>query len=124
MAKKVPALGPHSRRHRLAVLDGRSREARMIKATIAELTEHIGGNPTAPQARLIHRIARLELYLVQMDARADENGGMLTDHDARSYLAWCNSIRLAMRDLGLEKRGKAPPSLAEHLAARYGDAAA
>ena len=115
MTKSAPALGPHSRRHRLAVLDGRSREARAIKATIADLTEHIGGSPTAPQARLIKRIARLELYLTMMDARADQNGGMLTDHDSRQYLAWVNSIRLAMRDLGLEKSALRQPSLAEVL---------
>ncbi len=115
MANIAPPLGPHSRRHRLAVLDGRSREARMVKATVADLTEHIGGSPTAPQARLIHRVARLELYLTMMDVRADENGGMLTDHDSRSYLAWCNSIRLAMRDLGLERRGPRQPGLVEAL---------
>ena len=76
----------------------------MVKGTIADLTEHIGGSPTAPQARLIHRVARLELYLAMQDARADANGGMLTDHDSRQYLAWVNSIRLAMRDLGLERQ--------------------
>ncbi len=96
----------------------------MVKATVAELTEHIGGSPTAPQARLIHRVARLELYLTMMDVRADENGGMLTDHDSRSYLAWVNSIRLAMRDLGLEKLGKASPTLKEHCDAKYGGATA
>ena len=115
MAKSTTALGPHSRRDKLAVLDRRTREARLMERVVTDLTEHIGGNPTAPQARLIYRIARLELYLTMMDVRADENGGMLTDHDSRQYLAWCNSIRLAMRDLGLEKPATATPSLAEAL---------
>ena len=122
MAKSTPALGPHSRRDRLAVLDRRTREARLMERVVTDMTAHIGGSPTAPQARLIHRIARLELYLTMMDIRADERGGLLTDHDARSYLAWCNTIRLAMRDLGLEKPATATPSLEEHLAARYGGA--
>ena len=124
MAKIAPALGPYSRRNRLAILDGRTREARLLKATIDELNRHVGGAPTAPQARLINRIARLELYLTMQDARADENGGLLSERDSRQYLAWCNSIRLAMRDLGLEKRGKGPPSLQEHLEREYGGAAA
>ena len=115
MAKKASALGPHSRRHRLAILDGRTREARLLKATIDELNRHVGGAPTALQTRLINRIARLELYLTMQDARADENGGLLSERDSRQYLAWCNSIRLAMRDLGLEKRIAQQPTLAEVL---------
>ena len=92
----------------------------MVKATIAELTEHIGGSPTALQARLIHRVARLELYLTMQDARADANGGMLTAHDGKQYLAWVNSLRLAMRDLGLQKRAGKAQTLEQHLAATYG----
>ncbi len=124
MAKKVRAIGPHSRPHVLAKLDRRTKEARQLEATVAELVEHVGGTPTAPQARLIDRIARLELYLAKMDERANANGGTLSERDSRQYLAWCNSFRLAMRDLGLEKRGKGPPSLQEHLEREYGGAAA
>ena len=115
MAKKVRAIGPHSRPHVLAKLDRRTKEARQLEATVAELVEHVGGQPTAPQARLIDRIARLELYLAKMDERANANGGTLSERDSRAYLAWCNSIRLAMRDLGLEKRTPQQPTLAEIL---------
>ena len=124
MANCAPPLGPHSRRHRLAVLDGRSREARLLKATIDELTEHVGGKPSATQTRQIARAARIELYMSLMDARADLNGAVLSERDSHSYLAWCNSYRLILRDLGLERRAAPGPSLQEHVAATYGGAAA
>ena len=124
MAKKVRAMGPYTRPHVLAKLDRRTRESRQLEATVAELAEHVGGEPTALQARLIDRIARLELYLAKMDERANANGGTLSERDSRQYLAWCNSIRLAMRDLGLERRGPRTPTLKEHCDATYGGAAA
>ena len=102
------------------MLDGRTREARALQATIVELSEHVGGNPSATQARQIARAARLELHMAMMDARSDQNGGVMTDHDSRQYLAWNNSFRLILRDLGLEKRGPRQPSLAE----AFGGAAA
>ena len=115
MAKIAPALGPYSRRNRLAMLDGRTREARALQATIVELSEHVGGNPSATQARQIARAARLELHMIMMDARSDQNGGVLSDCDARQYLAWNNSFRLILRDLGLERRGPRQPGLVEAL---------
>ena len=120
MPKKVRAMGPYSRPHMLAKLDRRTRESRQLEATVAALGEHVGGSPTALQTRLIDRIARLELYLSKMDERANANGSTLSERDSKQYLAWCNSLRLAMRDLGLEKRTPPGPSLPEHLAATYG----
>ena len=124
MAKTVHQVGPHSRPHMLAKLDGRTKEARQLEATVAELVAHVGGAPSALQARLIDRIARLELYLSKMDQRANANGSTLSERDSRQYLAWCNSLRLAMRDLGLEKRTPPGPSLPEHIAANYPSTAA
>ncbi len=124
MAEKVRAMGPYSRPHVLAKLDRRTRESRQLEATVAELAEHVGGEPTALQTRLIDRIARLELYLAKMDQRANANGSTLSERDSKQYLAWCNSLRLAMRDLGLERRAAPGPSLPEHIAANYPSASA
>ncbi len=46
------------------------------------------------------------------------------DRDARQYLAWNNSFRLILRDLGLERQAKPLPSLQEHLEREYGGAPA
>ena len=48
-----------------------------------------------------------------MDQRANANGSTLSERDSKQYLAWVNSLRLAMRDLGLEKRAPREPTLAE-----------
>jgi hypothetical protein len=109
----VHEIGPHSRPHMLLKLDGRTKEARLMAATRAELTAHVGGRPSAVQRTLIERVARLKLYIELMDAKAIDAGG-LTERDSRQYLAWSNSLRLALRDLGLEGRNK-PTRLADVL---------
>jgi hypothetical protein len=38
-------------------VDGRTREARIVRDTTAALVEHLGGQPTAPQQLLIHASA-------------------------------------------------------------------
>jgi hypothetical protein len=72
-----------------------------MAATRAELAEHVGGNPSRVQARLIERAARPSLYIELMDARALTTGGM-TERDSKRYLAWTNSFRLALRELGMK----------------------
>ena len=115
MAKSTSRIGPYSRPHMLGKLDGRTREARLLKAAIDALTEHVGGNPSATQARQIARAARLELHMAMMDARSDQNGGVMSDRDCRQYLAWNNSFRLILRDLGLERHDPPALTLAEAL---------
>lgn len=115
----MPALGPYSRPASLARLDGRSREARLLAQVRRDLTAHCGGSPSATQGRLIERCAWLSLHVAQLDAKAAA-GGALTEHDARTYLAWSNALGRALRDLGL--KGAPPParSLADYLTSRRG----
>lgn len=94
-----------------------------MRAIVRELTDHVGGpdKVTAPQRILIQRTAvdllRLELLDAEMAA------GTFSAHDSRVAHALRNSVRLALRDLGLSPRLPAGPSLAEHLARNYGNAA-
>jgi hypothetical protein len=67
------------------------------------------------QKALIERAARLTLYVEMMDARALKAGGM-TDHDARMYLAWSNTLTRTLRDLGIKSAAsKPPPSLDDYV---------
>ena len=50
-------------------MDWRSREGQVLIAARAELTAHVGGNPSNVQKALIERAARLTLYIEMMDAR-------------------------------------------------------
>lgn len=110
MSTRKPA--PSSRLGRRAG-DGRSREARYIKAVKRQLSEQVGGNPTAIQAALIDRIAWLRLRLQLAEER------MLADPDGPvepQYLPMHGALTRALRQLGL-KAGEAPvPSLADYIA--------
>jgi hypothetical protein len=111
------ALGPHSRPHMLAKLDRRTRESRMLVAVRAELTAHVGGRPSAVQRALIERAARLSLYIEAMDRDSMESGTM-TERNSRQYLAWSNSLRLALRELGVRAAVAPPPSLKDYVAGK------
>ena len=116
MAQRTRSIGAYSRPHRLAKLDGRTREACLIRDTRKRLIEHVGGSPSAVQLALIDRAAMLTLRVAQLDAKLD--AGSLTDHDHRHYLAWSNSLTRTLAQLGLKGAEPRGPSLAEHLARR------
>jgi hypothetical protein len=97
----VAQIGPYSRPHMLAKIDGRTKESRLLAAARAELTRHVGGAPTSIQRTLIERAARLMLYIEVMDRETLETGTM-SERASRQYLAWSNSLRLTLRDLGVK----------------------
>ena len=105
-------IGPHSRPHMLAKIDQRTREARLLAAARAELVAHVGGGPTSTQRTLIERAARAQLYLEVWDQRTLATG-TISERDSRQYLAMQNSLRLCLRELGMQAApAVAPPSLA------------
>jgi hypothetical protein len=66
----------------------------------AELTEHLGGKPTAPQRILIDRAAALSLRLHLMD-RESVRSGQMSERNGRQYLAWSNSLTRVLNQIGL-----------------------
>ena len=107
-------IGPHSRPDVLAKIDGRRREARLLQNIRQELTQHVGGAPSATQRALIERAAWLTLHVALMDAKLMEEGegATLSERDGRQYLAWSNSLTRTLRELG--HKG-APPKPAKSL---------
>jgi len=97
-------------------MDRRTKEARLLRDTRAELTAHLGGTPSATQRALIDQLAQLRLRLATMD-RAFAESGAMTAHDSRTYLAWSNSYSRMLRQLGMKGAPERGPSLAEILAA-------
>jgi hypothetical protein len=108
-------IGARNRPLALAKLDQRTREARLLRETVRDLTRHVGGHPSATQRALIERAAWLTLHVAQLDAKAAATGGM-TDHAARQYLAWSNSLTRTLRELGLKGPAERAPTLAEVIA--------
>jgi hypothetical protein len=97
----APTIGPYSRPLALAKLDGRTREAALMRRVRAELTGHVGGNPTFPQKCLIERAAVLALRMAQIDQKI-MTGEDLTTHDNNHAIAWHNAYRRVLTSLGLE----------------------
>jgi hypothetical protein len=65
----VAQIGPYSRPHMLAKIDGRTKESRLMAAARDELTRHVGGSPSHVQRVLIERAARLCSTLKSWTAR-------------------------------------------------------
>lgn len=109
------AIGPYSGAASLARLDGRRKEARLMRAVRDELLRHIGRAPSVVERRLIDRAAVLALRLAIMDARAPN--GRLSEKDAREYLAWSNSYVRTLRELGVKSPREPEKTVDELLAA-------
>ena len=99
-------------------IDGRSREGRFLRDIERELVAHVGGNPTVTQKLLIRRLARGLLRLELLDERITR--GELNDHDARTFSALSNVVRLTSRELGLQSAASVekPPDLSAYLASK------
>ena len=107
----------------LAKIDGRTREARLLAAARDELTRHVGGAPTSVQRTLIERAARAQLYLEVWD-RGTPATGTISERDSRQYLAMQNSLRLCLRELGMQAAPAVAPASLANIVSRHHKAAA
>jgi hypothetical protein len=120
--RKLPRLGPESRVLRRGVLgdqiDGRSREGRFLLKCESELVAHVGGSPSFTQRLLIRRLARAMLRLELLDEKMAT--GELSAHDARTFSALSNVVRLTARELGVQAAASVekPPTLDDYLASK------
>src|SRR5438067_9285685 len=108
----MPALGSYTHAARLARVDGRSREGRLLRVVRDELSAQIG-KPSPAQTALIERAAWLSLRIAQLDVRI-ANGGF-TDFDSKQYLAWSNALARLLRTFGLKGAGARSVHLADVL---------
>jgi hypothetical protein len=73
VAKSRGRLGAHSRVFMRGVIadtvDGRSREGRLMRHLEAELTAHVGGNPSVVERALIERAVWQTLRVAVYDAK-------------------------------------------------------
>ena len=123
----LPRIGPYSSMFTRGVLggclDGRSREAKYLRAVEAQLVAHIGGHPSAAQVLLIRRAAQTSLRLSLFDKRL-AGGVEWTERDARESHALSNQLRLLLREIGLRAAAPKAPSLAEIIAEHDAEKAA
>jgi len=74
----------------------------LLKATRLALIEHLGGEGrlTPTQRALVERAAMLQLRCATLDRRIID--GSFTEYDAKTFLAFSNSLTRTMKALGLE----------------------
>jgi hypothetical protein len=99
-------------------LDGRKKEARILKSTRKELIALIGRKPNAGELALVEQIAWLQLRLSTMNQHLIE--GNYTHFEANVYNAHVNSLARCLSRLGvvgkLDKAKPATASLADIMA--------
>jgi hypothetical protein len=114
---EIPDATPKRRRCRIVrsltdvAPDMRTRAGRLLKTVRAELTAHVGGNPTATQQRLIERAAILTAHLARMDT-AILNGSASPD---ASYVSMSSSLARITATLGLDVAEVPAPTLSDIL---------
>jgi hypothetical protein len=98
-------------------LDGRSAEAKFIRAVEAQLVAHIGGAPNIAQKLLIRRVSRALLRLELLDTKMTQCDW--TDHDAHLHGGLNSTVRLGLRELGITPSvTDKTPSLGDYLQAK------
>ncbi len=110
-------LGPHSRPGKLALIDGRTAEARRLKTIREELAQHLGGKASIVQRMMIERVSILLLRMELMDRKALSEGS-LGERDSREYLGWNNAASRMLRTLGLHGAPMPAPDINGYLASR------
>ncbi len=100
-------------------IDGRSPVAIAVTGHLQALHEHLGGDVSVVEARLIQRLVHCDFFAQQQEAAA------LTDQpkfDEAAYLALIDRQLRLSQAIGLRRRAKSAMSLREYLAARAEDA--
>jgi hypothetical protein len=95
----------------LVGVDMRTHGGRRFKELCADLVDHLGDDPTAPQVALIRRAAALAVWCEQAESDQAQGG----DFDVASYTTCANTLRRLLADLGLERRAKDVTSLADYI---------
>ena len=125
----APEIGPYSSvyigraagRFSLTRLDGRTKEAALLRQVRDTLLAHVGENPTVVQMMLIDRAAVLMLRLAQIDRRifADQD---LTILDNNQTVAWQNCLTRVLVALGVRQPDAQvnDSDLSSYLAEHYG----
>ena len=109
----MPKLGAYAKEIVLARPDGRTKEARLLRQARRALIAHLGGEArlSAPQRALVERAAMLQLRCAVLDKKILD--GTFSEYDAKTYLAFSNSLRRSLEALGLGPAVAPPPSLAD-----------
>ncbi len=123
MTRKRYGIGPHVRRLRPEVLDGRTRLGREIRDTRRAIVAALGGEKalTPHQRLLVDRAVEKSVRCAMIFDRMVEDGDLAGESERR-YIWYANSLRRDLTALGITKAvpGAAEdvPDLDDYLAAK------
>ena len=105
----------HGGYRQLRQLDGRSREAKILREIQAALVEALGGNPS-PQEFLILKGACVKaLRCSAMEHEILSRDGDVPDSLQHDYLRWSRELRSDLLALGLDRRSGQVGDLTSYL---------
>jgi hypothetical protein len=88
--------------------------SRSVRAFAKELTEHVGGEPTAAQKVLIREASIKNAKLTMLADKVLNDSDVDVDLATRCYLAWSNALRRDLETLGI-KAAETPKTLRAYL---------
>src|SRR6056297_2263333 len=96
-------------------VDMRTHGGRRFKELCADLVDHLGNDPTAPQLAIIRRAAALGVWCEQAEAEQAQGKEL----DVAAYTTATNTLRRLLSDLGLERRARdVTPDLRDYIAGK------
>ena len=111
--KRAHRIGPYSAPTRIAKVDRRTREGKVMREIAQVLREHVG-NPTVPQEMLIETTAFLWVQVNLLAPKVME-GTAPSDFGDRQLLSYINQMRRNLETLGLTAPAQQVPTLGKYL---------
>ena len=110
-SKGTDGLGPYSVHFQAlnGKLDGRTKEARILKSTRKEVAALLGHRPNAAELAMIEQIAWLQLRVAAINQRL--LAGSYTQFDTSVYNAHVNSLARLFAKLGVIGNGVHAPAI-------------
>jgi hypothetical protein len=102
-------VGPHSTPTNFVKLDGRTREAALVRHVRDDLTRYCGGAEDSVQRAIIERCVWLSLRLALLDRKL-ASGRDFTEIDSNVYLAWSNTLARTISRLRPANASSSPPN--------------
>ena len=94
----------HGGYRQLRQLDGRSREAKIIREIQAALVDALGGDPSPQRILILQRASVKALRCAAMEHAILSRGGDVPDSLQNDYLRWSRELRSDLLALGLDRR--------------------
>ena len=110
--KRAHRIGPYSAPTRIAKVDRRTREGKVMREIAQALRDHVG-NPSVPQEMIIETTAFLWVQINLLAPKVME-GTAQSDHGDRQVLSYINQLKRNLEVLGIASPMQQVPTLGKY----------